>query len=111
MDFKTELQNLINKYPGMIKKVKVEFVKEIEVEPNGAPPVYNVPVTRPISPVVTTPAVPAIPPELLHVPKIDAFEMTEIRYADAPKARPTPQSVKNDDAVKKTMAALTIPKV
>lgn len=37
MDFKSELQNLVNRYPGMIKRVRVEFVEELAVEPNGAP--------------------------------------------------------------------------
>lgn len=105
MDFKTELQNLVNRYPGMIKKVKVEFVKEIEVEPNGQTPVQIAPVPMSALPKA------ALPPELTNVPKIDGFNMTEIRYNDAPKARPTTQTVKNDDAVKQTMAALTIPKL
>lgn len=37
MDFKTELQNLVNRFPGIIKSVKVQFVTSIDVKPNGAP--------------------------------------------------------------------------
>ena len=41
MDFKTELQSLVNRYKGIIKSVKVEFVKGIEVSPTDVNPIYD----------------------------------------------------------------------
>ncbi len=55
MDFKTELQNLVNRYAGIIKKVKVEFVKDVEVEPNNQPIQYALSSQPPVQMPTTTP--------------------------------------------------------
>jgi hypothetical protein len=86
MDFKTELQALVNKYPGIIKKVRVEFVNEMEVEPNGV---------QFVQPKTYTPV------EKLTIPA-GTFQMTETVYTEMPTS-PTQQ------AIKKTLDVLTKP--
>ncbi len=109
MDFKTELQNLVNRYPGMIKKVKVEFVEEMAVEPNGTPPtVYN--------PIPAQSVMPA-PVRPTPKPRTDLFQLDETvkpfpgQTIDGARPMPEKKSLdpETEKALKATLAVLNNP--